>query len=54
VQTECDEGVHAFECLWLHMQVGYNNEQQYWLAKNSYGTSWGDWGLFKVGACSMR
>jgi hypothetical protein len=54
VQTECDEGVHAYEFVWLHKQVGYNNEQQYWLAKNSYGSSWGDRGLFKVGACSMR
>jgi hypothetical protein len=28
--------------------VGYNNEQQYWLAKNSYGSNWADKGLFKV------
>ncbi|KAF6254509.1 hypothetical protein COO60DRAFT_1540537 [Scenedesmus sp. NREL 46B-D3] len=35
--------------------VGYNNQQRYWLAKNSYGTSWGDGGLFRVayGACSV-
>jgi hypothetical protein len=30
------------------MQVGYDNVQQYWLAKNSYGSTWGDGGLFKV------
>ncbi|KAF6264602.1 hypothetical protein COO60DRAFT_1698194 [Scenedesmus sp. NREL 46B-D3] len=28
--------------------VGYNNERQYWLAKNSYGSSWADFGLFKI------
>jgi C1A family cysteine protease len=31
-------------------QVGYDNVQQYWLAKNSYGNTWGDGGLFKVPA----
>jgi C1A family cysteine protease len=29
--------------------VGYNNQQQFWLAKNSWGSNWGDSGLFKVG-----
>jgi C1A family cysteine protease len=29
--------------------VGYNNEQQYWLAKNSWGSNWADGGLFRVG-----
>ncbi|WIA36917.1 hypothetical protein OEZ86_008162 [Tetradesmus obliquus] len=35
--------------------VGYNNEERYWLAKNSYGSSWADGGLFRVayGACSV-
>ncbi|WIA42770.1 hypothetical protein OEZ86_008710 [Tetradesmus obliquus] len=35
--------------------VGYDNEQQYWLAKNSYGSDWGDKGLFKVayGVCAI-
>ncbi|KAF6249804.1 hypothetical protein COO60DRAFT_928868 [Scenedesmus sp. NREL 46B-D3] len=35
--------------------VGYNNERQYWLAKNSYGSSWADNGLFKVayGVCAI-
>jgi hypothetical protein len=28
--------------------VGYNNEQQYWVAKNSWGEDWGDDGFFKV------
>jgi hypothetical protein len=28
--------------------VGYNNQQQFWLAKNSYGSNWGDNGFFRV------
>ncbi|KAF6244013.1 hypothetical protein COO60DRAFT_121768 [Scenedesmus sp. NREL 46B-D3] len=28
--------------------IGYNNQQQYWLAKNSHGDTFGDGGLFKV------
>lgn len=28
--------------------VGYNNEQQYWIAKNSWGDGWADNGFFKV------
>ncbi|KAF6245552.1 hypothetical protein COO60DRAFT_36762 [Scenedesmus sp. NREL 46B-D3] len=35
--------------------VGYNNERQYWLVKNSCGSSWADNGLFKVayGVCAI-
>eukprot|EP00878_Enallax_costatus_P009741 GHUV01010173.1.p1 GENE.GHUV01010173.1~~GHUV01010173.1.p1 ORF type:complete len:216 (+),score=39.77 GHUV01010173.1:557-1204(+) len=35
--------------------VGYNNAQQYWIAKNSWGKDWADGGFFKVayGACSI-
>ena len=28
--------------------IGYNNEQEYWLAKNSWGTGFADGGYFKV------
>eukprot|EP00878_Enallax_costatus_P027991 GHUV01030184.1.p1 GENE.GHUV01030184.1~~GHUV01030184.1.p1 ORF type:complete len:224 (+),score=32.53 GHUV01030184.1:1008-1679(+) len=28
--------------------VGYDNQQQYWLAKNSWGSKWGDGGYFRV------
>ncbi|KAF6250132.1 hypothetical protein COO60DRAFT_910396 [Scenedesmus sp. NREL 46B-D3] len=28
--------------------IGYNDQQQYWLAKNSHGDTFGDGGLFKV------
>jgi hypothetical protein len=40
----------ASQFLFAHaiMLVGYNNQQQYWLAKNSWGTGWADSGLFKV------
>eukprot|EP00878_Enallax_costatus_P028846 GHUV01031196.1.p1 GENE.GHUV01031196.1~~GHUV01031196.1.p1 ORF type:complete len:351 (+),score=28.36 GHUV01031196.1:1324-2376(+) len=35
--------------------VGYDNEQQFWLAKNSWGTDWGDNGFFRVAyrTCSI-
>lgn len=29
--------------------IGYNNVEQYWLVKNSFGPHWGDAGTFKVG-----
>jgi hypothetical protein len=32
--------------------IGYNNVEQYWTAKNSFGPSWGDAGTFKVGSGS--
>jgi cathepsin L len=28
--------------------VGYDNQKQYWLVKNSWGRSWGDDGFFRV------
>jgi C1A family cysteine protease len=34
--------------------VGYNNEQRYWLVKNSYGSNWADGGLFRVSALLMH
>jgi C1A family cysteine protease len=35
--------------------VGYSNDedQPYWLAKNSWGTSWADGGFFKVLCCLL-
>lgn len=29
--------------------VGYNDAGEYWIAKNSWGTGWGDGGFFKIG-----
>ena len=37
------EGGHAVAI------VGYDSIQQYWIAKNSWGPSWGDGGYFKIG-----
>ena len=28
--------------------VGYDNTGEYWIARNSWGTGWGDQGFFKV------
>jgi len=36
------EGDHAI------ILVGYNEEESYWICKNSWGTSWGDNGYFKI------
>jgi hypothetical protein len=35
-------GYHAVSC------VGYNENEGYWLCKNSWGESWGDGGFFKI------
>lgn len=35
-------GYHAIAC------VGYSEEEQCWICKNSWGTSWGDKGFFKI------
>ncbi len=29
--------------------IGYNDAQQCWIAKNSWGTGWGDQGFFRIG-----
>ncbi|MFN2590331.1 MAG: C1 family peptidase [Actinomycetota bacterium] len=35
-------GYHCITC------VGYNEDEGYWICKNSWGTSWGDNGFFKI------
>eukprot|EP00878_Enallax_costatus_P032916 GHUV01036258.1.p2 GENE.GHUV01036258.1~~GHUV01036258.1.p2 ORF type:complete len:130 (-),score=24.40 GHUV01036258.1:43-432(-) len=34
--------------------VGYNNEHQFWIAKNSWGPDWADNGFFKVTCLSAH
>jgi C1A family cysteine protease len=34
--------------------IGYDNEQGFWLAKNSYGSNWGDGGNFRVSSLSLK
>lgn len=35
-------GGHCVSC------IGYNDIQRYWICKNSWGTTWGDHGFFKI------
>lgn len=34
--------------------VGYDNEQRYWVVKNSWGDTWADGGYFKVTVSACR
>ena len=44
---------------WINHQVllvGYNDDQQYWICKNSWGQYWGENGFFKIayGDCAIE
>jgi C1A family cysteine protease len=40
--TGADQGLHCVEV------IGYSEADQCWICKNSWGTSWGDSGFFKI------
>lgn len=44
------EGLHRI------IIVGYNEDQDYWICKNSWGTSWGENGYFRIkyGECEIQ
>eukprot|EP00878_Enallax_costatus_P016128 GHUV01016917.1.p1 GENE.GHUV01016917.1~~GHUV01016917.1.p1 ORF type:complete len:319 (+),score=68.59 GHUV01016917.1:280-1236(+) len=46
---------HGAQLDFLHtvVLVGYDNIDQYWIAKNSWGSTWGDSGFFKVMLCDV-
>lgn len=48
VDSASFEGGHAV------VLVGYNEQQDYWICKNSWGTNWGEDGYFRIrfGACA--
>lgn len=35
-------GYHAICC------IGYNDDEEYWICKNSWGADWGEYGFFKI------